>query len=78
MLDDREDVVLRQVDQIPNVKPEPGTTMPACDAQNIQSEPEAVKAARLEARQWRELKVKYSDLPGIYGRLSKLKLTGMT
>lgn len=77
LLDDREDSVLRQVDQIPNVKPEPGTAMPARDPQNVQSEPEAVKAARLEARQWKELKVEYSDLPGIYGRLSKLKLTAL-
>lgn len=78
MLDERDDSVLRQVDEIPNVKPESTPAVQACDPQNVQSEPEAARAARLEARQWKELKVEYGDLPGIYARLSKLKLTGMT
>lgn len=73
MLDDRDDSVVRQVQQIPALKPEPGTVAPPCDP----TEPEAARAARLEARQWKELKVEYSDLPGIYARLSKLKLTGI-
>ncbi|XP_057213973.1 protoheme IX farnesyltransferase, mitochondrial [Triplophysa rosa] len=77
VLDDREDSVLRQVDQIPNIKSESGTAVPACDPQNVQSEPEAARAARLEVRQWKELKVEYSDLPGIYARLSKIKLTAL-
>lgn len=76
-LDDRDDSVVRQVQQVPALKPEPGTVEPPCDSKNIQVEPEATKAARLEARQWKELRVEYSDLPGIYARLSKLKLTGM-
>lgn len=77
VLDDREDSVLRQVDQLPNIKSDSGTEVPACAPQNVQSEPEAARAARLEARQWKELKVEFSDLPGIYARLSKIRLTGM-
>uniref|UniRef100_A0A672SGB8 Protoheme IX farnesyltransferase, mitochondrial n=1 Tax=Sinocyclocheilus grahami TaxID=75366 RepID=A0A672SGB8_SINGR len=72
-LDDRDDSVVSQVQQIPALKPEPGTVVPTCD----QIEPEAARAARLEARQWKELKVEYSDLPGIYARLSKIKLTAL-
>ncbi|KAA0724963.1 Protoheme IX farnesyltransferase, mitochondrial [Triplophysa tibetana] len=74
VLDDREDSVLRQVDQLPNIKSDSGTEVPACDPQN---EPEAARAARLEARQWKELKVEYSDLPGVYARLSKIRLTAL-
>uniref|UniRef100_A0A9J8B5M6 Protoheme IX farnesyltransferase, mitochondrial n=1 Tax=Cyprinus carpio carpio TaxID=630221 RepID=A0A9J8B5M6_CYPCA len=61
VLDDPDDSVVSQVQQIPALKPEP----------------EAARAARLEARQWKELKVEYSDLPGIYARLSKIKLTAL-
>ncbi|XP_026109842.1 protoheme IX farnesyltransferase, mitochondrial [Carassius auratus] len=73
VLDDRDDSVVSHVQQIPALKPQPGTVLPSCD----QAEPEAARAARLEARQWKELKVDYSDLPGIYARLSKIKLTAL-
>ncbi|XP_016144507.1 protoheme IX farnesyltransferase, mitochondrial isoform X2 [Sinocyclocheilus grahami] len=73
VLDDRDDSVVSQVQQIPALKPQPGTVVPPCDP----VEPEAARTARLEARQWKELKVEYSDLPGIYARLSKLKLTAL-
>ncbi|XP_026121915.1 protoheme IX farnesyltransferase, mitochondrial-like [Carassius auratus] len=73
VLDDRDDSVVSHIQQIPALKPEPGTVLPSCD----QAEPEAARAARLEARQWKELKVDYSDLPGIYARLSKIKLTAL-
>ncbi len=73
VLEDRGDSLVSQVQQIPALKHEPGTVVPPCDP----VEPEAAKAARLEARQWKELKVEYSDLPGIYARLSKIKLTGV-
>ncbi|XP_026106393.1 protoheme IX farnesyltransferase, mitochondrial-like [Carassius auratus] len=73
VLDVRDDSVVSQVQQIPALKPEPGTVVPPCDP----TEPEAARAARLEARQWKELKIEYSDLPGIYARLSKLKLTAL-
>ncbi|XDV44169.1 hypothetical protein PO909_012499 [Leuciscus waleckii] len=74
-LEDRDDSLVRQVQQIPAL--EPGTVVPPCDSKNLQDEPEATRAARLEARQWKESRVEYSDLPGIYARLSKLKLTAL-
>ncbi|XP_067286750.1 protoheme IX farnesyltransferase, mitochondrial [Pseudorasbora parva] len=76
-LDDRDDSVVRQVQQIPALTPDPGTVVPPCDSKYIQVEPEATRAARLEARQWKESRVEYSDLPGIYARLSKIKLTAL-
>lgn len=72
-LDERDDPVLRQIQEIPDVKPVSGVTIPSAA-----DEPEAVRQARIEARQWKELSVDYSELPGIYARLSKIKLTGTT
>lgn len=43
---------------------------------HVQVETDEVKQARLD-RQWKQLKVDVADLPGIYSRLSKIKLTGM-
>ncbi|XP_060796292.1 protoheme IX farnesyltransferase, mitochondrial [Neoarius graeffei] len=71
-LEERDDVVLRQIQEIPDVKPVSGVADPGAD-----DEPEAVREARIEARQWKELSVDYSELPGIYARLSKLKLTAL-
>ncbi|XP_028824666.1 protoheme IX farnesyltransferase, mitochondrial [Denticeps clupeoides] len=66
VLEDRDDAIIQQVQQIPATKP------PV-----LEKEPEAVRAARIEARQWKELKVEFSELPGIYARLSKIKLTAL-
>lgn len=77
VLDDRDDSMVRQVHQIPALKPEPGNEVSTCATESNQVEPEADRAARLEARQWKEMRVQYSDLPGIYARLSKLKLTAL-
>ncbi|XP_047015206.1 protoheme IX farnesyltransferase, mitochondrial isoform X2 [Ictalurus punctatus] len=71
-LDERDDPVLRQIQEIPDVKPVSGVTIPSAA-----DEPEAVRQARIEARQWKELSVDYSELPGIYARLSKIKLTAL-
>lgn len=43
---------------------------------HIQEETELAKEARLE-RQWKQLKVELSDLPDIYARLAKIKLTAL-
>lgn len=42
---------------------------------HVQVETEEEKQARLD-RQWKQLKVDRADLPDIYARLSKIKLTG--
>lgn len=71
-LEEGDDAVLRQIQEMPDIKPASGVGAPSTDV-----EPEAVRQARIEARQWKELSVNYSELPGIYARLSKIKLTGM-
>lgn len=43
---------------------------------HIQEETDLAKEARLE-RQWKQLKVELSDLPDIYSRLAKIKLTAL-
>ncbi|KAK7919247.1 hypothetical protein WMY93_010531 [Mugilogobius chulae] len=46
------------------------------EAPHIQEETELAKVARLD-RQWKELKVETSDLPDVYARLAKIKLTAL-
>ncbi|XP_030630427.1 protoheme IX farnesyltransferase, mitochondrial [Chanos chanos] len=77
MLEDRDDSEVQQVHQIPAIKPVPSALIPAGGAADLQNEPEAAREARMEARQWKELRVDYGDLPGIYARLSKIKLTAL-
>lgn len=43
---------------------------------HVQVETDEAKDARLD-KQWKQLKVDVADLPSIYSRLSKIKLTGM-
>lgn len=43
---------------------------------HVQVETEEAKEARLD-RQWKQLKVDAAELPDIYARLAKIKLTGM-
>lgn len=42
---------------------------------HVQVETEDAKEARLD-KQWKQLKLDMADLPGIYSRLTKIKLTG--
>lgn len=79
MLEDRDDVMMQRIQQIPAIKSVAGVTVPVSGARtaaDLSEEPEAERQARMEARQWKELKVDYSELPDIYARLSKIKLTG--
>ncbi|XP_012687560.2 protoheme IX farnesyltransferase, mitochondrial [Clupea harengus] len=79
-LEDRGDVMLQQVQQIPTIKSVAGLAVPAPGAKpppDLSNEPEADRLARIEARQWKELKVDYSELPDVYARLSKINLTAL-
>lgn len=51
------------------------TTANPDETPHIQVEMENMKQARLD-RQWKQLKFDVSELPDIYARLSKIKLTG--
>ncbi|KAG7491391.1 hypothetical protein MATL_G00003100 [Megalops atlanticus] len=80
-LEDHDDSVVRQVQRVPAIRPVPAlqgapaeTPEPEGEAQA--KEPDAAREARLE-RQWKELKVDVADLPGVYARLSKIKLTAL-
>ena len=46
------------------------------EAPHVQVETEAAREARLD-RQWKELKVDLAELPDVYARLAKIKLTGI-
>ncbi|XP_076855475.1 protoheme IX farnesyltransferase, mitochondrial [Brachyhypopomus gauderio] len=77
LLDDQDDPSLRQVQRVSAVTPVPSSVGDGSGSGALADEPEADRQARLEARQWKELKVTYSELPGLYARLSKVKLTAL-
>ncbi|KAJ8390712.1 hypothetical protein AAFF_G00100920 [Aldrovandia affinis] len=81
-LEDHDDTVVRQVQRVPAIRPI-ATAMGVgredkapVVVREEEVEPEATREARLE-RQWKELKVDMADLPGVYARLSKIKLTAL-
>ncbi|XP_011601440.2 protoheme IX farnesyltransferase, mitochondrial [Takifugu rubripes] len=49
---------------------------PHVETPHVQVETDEAKEARLD-RQWKQLKLDVADLPGIYSRLSKIKLTAL-
>lgn len=53
-----------------------GSIASPVETPHVQVETDEAKEARLD-RQWKQLKLDVADLPGIYSRLSKIKLTGM-
>lgn len=53
-----------------------GTITAREESPHVRVETDEAKQARLD-KQWKQLKVDVADLPGIYSRLSKIKLTGM-
>lgn len=53
-----------------------GTMATPEETPHVQVETDEAKDARLD-RQWKQLKLDVADLPSIYSRLSKIKLTGM-
>lgn len=47
-------------------------------AAEIEGSATPLRAESKEERQWKEMKLRLDDLPGILARLSKIKLTGTT
>eukprot|EP00062_Callorhinchus_milii_P004436 gi/632942824/ref/XP_007886636.1/ PREDICTED: protoheme IX farnesyltransferase, mitochondrial isoform X1 [Callorhinchus milii] len=77
------DTVLHSVQQIPTVTSHPsslqesdGSTTQRDETAEVAEDKAEAHHAR-EARQWKAMKVQLSDLPGIYARLSKIKLTAL-
>ncbi|XP_061565008.1 protoheme IX farnesyltransferase, mitochondrial isoform X2 [Cololabis saira] len=85
IVDERDDSVETQVQRVPTInhvdadvvpKPDCDTTSSSVETPHIQVETEAQRNARLD-RQWKQLKVDVSELPDIYARLAKIKLTAL-
>ncbi|MBN3307565.1 COX10 protein, partial [Amia calva] len=80
-----EETVIRQVQRIPTIKPPPSIlTVPTEIGTQSDKEPGPPQDSpgpttqdKHEERQWKEIKVKLDDLPGIYSRLSKIRLTAL-
>lgn len=81
-----DDVTSKAQPEISNLKPitedvavqnDPvsSTVVSADEAPHVHVEPDEAREARLD-KQWKQLKVDVADLPDIYGRLAKIKLTG--
>uniref|UniRef100_UPI00398ED0EE protoheme IX farnesyltransferase, mitochondrial-like isoform X2 n=1 Tax=Pristiophorus japonicus TaxID=55135 RepID=UPI00398ED0EE len=78
-----DEAVVRSVQQIPAITPHPsslqegeGNTTEKTAMAEVTEDEETTRDIR-EAKQWKEVKLQLSDLPGIYARLSKIKLTAL-
>ncbi|XP_070783325.1 protoheme IX farnesyltransferase, mitochondrial isoform X2 [Enoplosus armatus] len=89
IVDERDDSVERQVQRIPTIDPVPttedaeahkasvsSTVVSSDETPHVQVETDHAREARLD-KQWKELKVNVADLPDIYARLAKVKLTAL-
>lgn len=92
IVDERDDTIERQVQRVPAidqaipdsaisqvklVAQDVPTSLPSAEeTPHVQVETEVAKEARLD-KQWKQLKLDMADLPSIYSRLTKIKLTGM-
>uniref|UniRef100_A0A087YAN1 Protoheme IX farnesyltransferase, mitochondrial n=1 Tax=Poecilia formosa TaxID=48698 RepID=A0A087YAN1_POEFO len=76
VVDERDASVERQVERIPAINAKPGTQTTTDEPPHVQVETEEAKQARLD-RQWKPLKVDAGDLPDVYARLAKIKLTAL-
>ncbi|XP_051889296.1 protoheme IX farnesyltransferase, mitochondrial [Pristis pectinata] len=77
------DVVARSVQQVPTITPYPSSLhedeehVPGKTAMEEVSEDKGTSQDISKGKQWKEVKVQLSDLPGIYAKLSKIKLTAL-
>lgn len=55
--------------------PASGGAAASGETPHVHEESEEAREARLD-KQWKQLKLEVNDLPGVYARLSKIKLTG--
>ncbi|AWP17999.1 cox10 im:7145568 im:7157205 wu:fb18a03 [Scophthalmus maximus] len=80
IVDERDDSVEMRVERIPTIDPVVTGPAPQSEAVARTTQPEVesdeAREARLD-RQWKQLKVNVADLPDIYARLAKIKLTAL-
>ncbi|XP_067860384.1 protoheme IX farnesyltransferase, mitochondrial isoform X1 [Heptranchias perlo] len=78
-----DEAVIRSVQQIPAITPHPSSLQEGDDSTTEKTAMAEVAEDKVtaqhirEAKQWKEVKLQLSDLPGIYARLSKIKLTAL-
>lgn len=76
---EQEDVPSDEKSKVSSLDPSPREAVVperTSEKPHIQEETEFAKQARIE-RQWKKLKVELHDLPDVYARLSKIKLTAL-
>ncbi|XP_072414441.1 protoheme IX farnesyltransferase, mitochondrial [Chiloscyllium punctatum] len=73
-----DEAVVRSVQQIPAIPSHPSSLEENSTTERtaMAGDNETTQDIK-EAKQWKEMKVQLSDLPGIYARLSKIKLTAL-
>ncbi|XP_032899939.1 protoheme IX farnesyltransferase, mitochondrial isoform X2 [Amblyraja radiata] len=77
------DVVVRSVQQVPTMTPYPSSLheaeeqMPGKAGMEEVADDKGTSQDNREGKQWNEVKVQLADLPGIYAKLSKIKLTAL-
>ncbi|XP_041077814.1 uncharacterized protein LOC121296381 isoform X2 [Polyodon spathula] len=79
----QDETVIRQVQQISEIDQHPSSVQSAKETPTQHTEgassdedPSTAQESQ-ETRQWKEIKVVLGDLPGIYARLSKIRLTAL-
>nr|XP_014340149.1 PREDICTED: protoheme IX farnesyltransferase, mitochondrial isoform X4 [Latimeria chalumnae] len=77
----QDEAIIHQIQQIPTVKSFPPNVSLAHSDITTEKEPLAKVTEEpvldAEAKQWKEMKVQAADLPGVYARLSKIRLTAL-
>ncbi|XP_072882004.1 protoheme IX farnesyltransferase, mitochondrial isoform X1 [Hemitrygon akajei] len=77
------DVIVRSVQQVPTITPCPSSLHGVEEQTSGKATMEEVSEDKRTSqdigkdKQWKEMKVQLSDLPGIYAKLSKIKLTAL-
>ncbi|XP_028674361.2 protoheme IX farnesyltransferase, mitochondrial [Erpetoichthys calabaricus] len=76
----QEQTVIHHVQQIPAISQDPSTVTFSSEEkkeENISTVVSEITHESGEVKQWKEIRVHLEDLPGIYARLSKIKLTAL-
>uniref|UniRef100_UPI003AACF267 protoheme IX farnesyltransferase, mitochondrial isoform X2 n=1 Tax=Centroberyx gerrardi TaxID=166262 RepID=UPI003AACF267 len=76
IVDERDDSVVRQVQQVPTIDSVSNVVATSDETPHVHVETNEAREARLD-RLWKELKVDLAELPDVYARLAKIKLTAL-
>ncbi|XP_071373765.1 protoheme IX farnesyltransferase, mitochondrial isoform X1 [Centroberyx affinis] len=76
IVDERDDSVVRQVQQVPTIDSVSNVIATSDETPHVHVETSEAREARLD-RLWKELRVDLAELPDVYARLAKIKLTAL-